>query len=443
MKLLVHLATSSALIMAVSTARAADPIVAEPEPMDYVKVCDMYGAGFFYIPGTETCLRISGYVDVQYEYSTYDHNYFNYQVTIGIAEDAGIADISEAETVEQLVLIENVTERKHSSSTGEPVYLARVNFDAREETDLGVLRSYVRLEGEGTNEGGGSISAKDVYIELGGFSTGYRTTALETGGLPGLMLDGYYGGGRHMFANYTFAANGFAMTAGVDLDDGNTLAFAAASGDDVDVPDDAYIASLNASRGGGDGESVNPYIVASYSSSMFNIRGKFGYDTSADEHHYGVDGSITPVEGLTLRGYWEGNSGANEYGYNSEVLGYFPQFSGGICECNLEIAVPGGGEDPFLFTEGGRVNEGYAYADQTWGVGATYQILSNLTAAVGYSKTSFDSSFFSDWESYVVGLDWNVTDNLLLRANYRHQEVGFSEVTSEIDELRVRLRRTF
>ena len=176
---------------------------------------------------------------------------------------------------------------------------------------------------------------------------------------------------------------------------------------------------------------------------MFNIRGKFGYDTSADEHHYGVDGSITPVEGLTLRGYWEGNSGANEYGYNSEVLGYFPQFSGGICECNLEIAVPGGGEDPFLFTEGGRVNEGYAYADQTWGVGATYQILSNLTAAVGYSKTSFDSSFFSDWESYVVGLDWNVTDNLLLRANYRHQEVGFSEVTSEIDELRVRLRRTF
>ena len=76
MKLLVHLATSSALIMAVSTARAADPIVAEPEPMDYVKVCDMYGAGFFYIPGTETCLRVSGYVDVQYEYSTYDHKLF-------------------------------------------------------------------------------------------------------------------------------------------------------------------------------------------------------------------------------------------------------------------------------------------------------------------------------------------------------------------------------
>ena len=63
----------------------------------------------------------------------------------------------------------------------------------------------------------------DVYINLGGFSTGYRTTALETGGLPGVMLDGYYGGGRHMYANYTFASNGFAVTAGVDLDNGAGL----------------------------------------------------------------------------------------------------------------------------------------------------------------------------------------------------------------------------
>lgn len=30
----------------------------EPEPVEYVRVCDVYGTGFFYIPGTETCLRI-------------------------------------------------------------------------------------------------------------------------------------------------------------------------------------------------------------------------------------------------------------------------------------------------------------------------------------------------------------------------------------------------
>ena len=53
----------SAAVMAVSTggAKAADAIVmAEPEPMEYVRICDVYGTGFFYIPGTETCLRIGG-----------------------------------------------------------------------------------------------------------------------------------------------------------------------------------------------------------------------------------------------------------------------------------------------------------------------------------------------------------------------------------------------
>ena len=54
----------SAAVMAVSTggAKAADAIVmAEPEPMDYVRICDVYGTGFFYIPGTETCMKIGGY----------------------------------------------------------------------------------------------------------------------------------------------------------------------------------------------------------------------------------------------------------------------------------------------------------------------------------------------------------------------------------------------
>ncbi len=54
---------SAAALVAVSGARAADAVFApEPEPVEYVRVCDAYGAGFFYIPGTETCLQISGYV---------------------------------------------------------------------------------------------------------------------------------------------------------------------------------------------------------------------------------------------------------------------------------------------------------------------------------------------------------------------------------------------
>ena len=54
---------SAAALVAVSGARAADAVViAEPEPMEYVRVCDTYGVGFYYIPGTETCLKVSGYI---------------------------------------------------------------------------------------------------------------------------------------------------------------------------------------------------------------------------------------------------------------------------------------------------------------------------------------------------------------------------------------------
>jgi opacity protein-like surface antigen len=54
---------SAAALAAVSGAQAADAIVAaEPEPLEYVRVCDAFGTGYFYIPGTETCLKIGGRV---------------------------------------------------------------------------------------------------------------------------------------------------------------------------------------------------------------------------------------------------------------------------------------------------------------------------------------------------------------------------------------------
>ena len=69
MKIKSLLLGSAAALAVVSGAQAADAIVAaEPEPMEYVRVCDAFGTGYFYIPGTETCLKIGGRVryDMQY-----------------------------------------------------------------------------------------------------------------------------------------------------------------------------------------------------------------------------------------------------------------------------------------------------------------------------------------------------------------------------------------
>ena len=63
MKIKSLLLGSAAALAVVSGAQAADAIMAaQPEPVDYVKVCDAFGTGYFYIPGTETCLRIHGYI---------------------------------------------------------------------------------------------------------------------------------------------------------------------------------------------------------------------------------------------------------------------------------------------------------------------------------------------------------------------------------------------
>ncbi|MCC7347256.1 MAG: porin, partial [Variibacter sp.] len=51
---------TAAGIVAVSGAQAAD-LPVKARAVEYVKVCSIYGAGFYYIPGTDTCIKLGGY----------------------------------------------------------------------------------------------------------------------------------------------------------------------------------------------------------------------------------------------------------------------------------------------------------------------------------------------------------------------------------------------
>src|SRR3954469_4161424 len=64
---------SAAGLMAVSGAQAAD-LPVKAKAVEYVKVCSLYGAGFFYIPGTDTCIKLGGYlrVDTTFNGGIYD-----------------------------------------------------------------------------------------------------------------------------------------------------------------------------------------------------------------------------------------------------------------------------------------------------------------------------------------------------------------------------------
>src|SRR5262249_31683993 len=58
---------SAAGFVAVAGAQAADMPV-KAKPVEYVKICRLYGAGFYYLPGTDICIKWGAYVRSQWYY---------------------------------------------------------------------------------------------------------------------------------------------------------------------------------------------------------------------------------------------------------------------------------------------------------------------------------------------------------------------------------------
>jgi len=54
---------SAAALVAMSGAQAAD-LPVKAKAVEYVRICSLYGAGFFYIPGTDTCIKLGGFLRV-------------------------------------------------------------------------------------------------------------------------------------------------------------------------------------------------------------------------------------------------------------------------------------------------------------------------------------------------------------------------------------------
>ena len=199
---------SAAALLAVSGARAADAVVvAEPEPAEYVKICDVYGAGYFYIPGTETCLRIGGY----------------------IRYDAGFGDrgsLDGARTTDRLDGDVQDTWRKNAR-------LALRTWTGQ-ETEYGTLKTYTETRYNfGNSNGGGevsnSVSLKFAWIQLGGLRIGKDESAFDSFiGYAGNVIQDTlvpYGDKDTNLISYTFdAGNGFSALISLEQGSGsNTI----------------------------------------------------------------------------------------------------------------------------------------------------------------------------------------------------------------------------
>jgi hypothetical protein len=54
---------SAAVLMTAGGAQAAD-LPVKAKAVEYMRICSLYGAGFWFIPGTDTCIKLGGYLRV-------------------------------------------------------------------------------------------------------------------------------------------------------------------------------------------------------------------------------------------------------------------------------------------------------------------------------------------------------------------------------------------
>ena len=55
------LISSAVGLLAADGAQAAD-LPVKAKRVEFVRICSLYGAGFFFIPGSDTCIKLGGYV---------------------------------------------------------------------------------------------------------------------------------------------------------------------------------------------------------------------------------------------------------------------------------------------------------------------------------------------------------------------------------------------
>ncbi|WP_426420611.1 porin [Bradyrhizobium genosp. A] len=177
MKLTRSLTLGSAAFFASAGAQAAD-LPVKAKAVEYVKICSLYGAGFYYIPGTDTCIKLGGYVRAD--------------AMLGTSSDFDAASTGVAAARNRLT-------NYYTSRTREDLQI-----DTRTATEYGLVRTFFEgvftwtsgsYSGAGTTAvngstaytssvgsavAGGSLGVYYAFIQFAGFTFGKAGSAFRT-----------------------------------------------------------------------------------------------------------------------------------------------------------------------------------------------------------------------------------------------------------------------
>ena len=166
---------SAAGLLAVGGAQAAD-LPVKAKPVEYVKICSLYGAGFFYIPGTDSCLKIGGYMWYEAEFGPGVRG----SHIPSVNNNGGIGTRDNDQFFQRA--------------------RTNINFDVRQQTEYGVLRAFTNLDFffntsnvsssynfPLSNNNYGNIPAF-IFVQFAGFTLGKATPVTS---VPWSVAGGY------------------------------------------------------------------------------------------------------------------------------------------------------------------------------------------------------------------------------------------------------------
>jgi hypothetical protein len=176
---------TAAGLVAIAGAQAAD-LPVKAKPVQYVKICSLYGAGFYYIPGTDTCLKVGGWIRQYLGVGT------NNNMTNG---PLGTSD----------------TRARTNNDGWAWKVRGYITADARTQTEYGTLRGYIGVGGsfQGAAAGSGTVASGQAstpfgqdannagfsmnrgFIQLAGFTFGVTQSFYDLYPTPALS---YFGG---------------------------------------------------------------------------------------------------------------------------------------------------------------------------------------------------------------------------------------------------------
>ncbi|WP_407118021.1 porin [Bradyrhizobium sp. LMG 9283] len=166
---------SAASLLVMSGVQAAD-LPVKAKAVEYVKICSLYGAGFYYIPGTDTCIKLGGYLRAEVALNT--NSDFNGQFSANNGARNRLTNYYTARARENL------------------------NIDTRTATEYGVVRTFfngVFTWTTGNYSGTGSATGTTAYSSALALNTSGANPALvgssinpTDGGTSGGALGVYY-----------------------------------------------------------------------------------------------------------------------------------------------------------------------------------------------------------------------------------------------------------